>query len=99
MSKRCRMAPDGAFYCVVPGCPARTTRGAAWGFWCARHWALVPSDLKRILLHTYRPGRVREKNWTIRFRRAVHQTIRHVLQIALSGHRIPKPTDFDFDTL
>jgi len=92
--------PEGLgarFFCVVPGCVAPTTRLTCRECFCDRHWLMVPSDVKTILERKYRPTKVRSCDWTQPFERAIDQAVNEVLQVQLSGHRIPKATEFMFD--
>jgi len=97
MSKQFFTQRPAQFLCVITGCGAAVSRLTIEDVFCHRYWTLVPSDIKRILERRYRPNKLHAKHWTKRFTRAVDQAINEVLQISLSGHRIPKPQDFMFD--
>jgi len=85
------------FDCVVPGCSIATTRLTAPELFCDRHWQMVPSDVKRVLLHRYRPLKLQTNTWTERFARAIDQAVADVLQVQLSGHRIYRATESQWD--
>lgn len=61
---------------------------------CSKHWAMLESDLQRIVAKTFRPG---VKHHSARFLDALTAAQREILFFQTNGHRRPADTRFEWD--
>lgn len=83
--------------CAAVGCDQRVTRTTAAGMFCAKHWTMVPSDVKTMVEKAFRPEHCNMNRWSARMERAMEWAQSEIFSVQMCGHRIPKATDFDFD--
>jgi hypothetical protein len=77
--------------CHAVGCSVWGLNGKAF---CDRHWAMLESDLQRIIARTFKPH---AKKPSERFLVALKQSQREILFYQTNGYRIPRDQPFRWD--
>lgn len=60
---------------------------------CERHLHQLPSDVRRLLEKSFRPGRKPSE----RFHMALEHARRELLYVATKGHNVPRDRPFEWD--
>lgn len=86
-----------AFMCAALGCLERVSRTRAAGFFCDKHWHLIPSDVRALLERKFRATKITDDKWTRPFAQFMDLAVQELRSIDHCGHRIPQPRDFMWD--
>jgi hypothetical protein len=76
-------------HCAAIGCRARILPTELF---CQRHLTMLQSDIRTLVLRTFRPGQTPTKVFTRHLERAQLE----ILYAQTEGHRVPRPAEFEW---